>query len=278
MSEVQVKINKKTFSRSKNAPASVSTLAPVAQDVQAEQQSIAPPPSPAHGGASLREPRERQSEDLFSDMKMTADTAPSHGQAPDPTQPGVTVYDLLQHQIRTGSGNKKQQQPNKKQRSEFSDVIASSKKDVTPILGRDKRELLTRVSEYKALFPDELSSFKVKANADEDELERALSEMETIVSVGSLQNFLDEAVLTAIGMVEAGSARYPNMDITGTSQALRANPEFFKLCKLCWVKYRVFSAVPPELQLLMVVMSTAMVCRQQNVKKREISNILNQPL
>jgi hypothetical protein len=269
MSEVQVKINKKTFSRSKNAPASVSTLAPVAEDVQAEQQSIAPPPSPS---------RERQSEDgdIFSDMKMTADTAPSHGQAPDPTQPGVTVYDLLQHQIRTG--NKKQPPNNKKQRSEFSDVIASSKKDVTPILGRDKRELLTRVSEYKALFPEELGTFKVKANADEDELERALSEMETIVSVGSLQNFLDEAVLTAIGMVEAGSARYPNMDITGTSQALRANPEFFKLCKLCWVKYRVFSAVPPELQLLMVVMSTAMVCRQQNVKKREISNILNQPL
>eukprot|EP00952_Eustigmatos_sp_NYUAD-ZCMA_P008995 37229-Eustigmatos_ZCMA.PRE.1 len=41
---------------------------------------------------------------------------------------------------------------------EFGELF--SNKEATPILGKSRRELLTRIQQYKALFPDELKSFK----------------------------------------------------------------------------------------------------------------------
>lgn len=175
---------------------------------------------------------------------------------------------------RGGGGRKKKALP-VEFANEFGDLFAP---EATPILGKDRRELLSRISEYRALFPDELKSFKIKNGANDQQLQEALDEMEVIVSCGGVNKMLDEALLMAIQTVEVASSRTDRLDITGTADALRANAEFHKLCKLCWIKYRVFSNCPPEAQLMLVVASTAMVMRQQNMKRKEISGMLNMPL
>jgi hypothetical protein len=158
--------------------------------------------------------------------------------------------------------------------NEFADLFG----DPTPILGKNRREQLTRVHEFKALFPNELKHFKIKPKATDEEIEDAIREMETIVSCGGIQNMLNEALLTAIQVTEGISSRTQNFDITGTANALRQNPEFYRLCKLCWIKYKVFSNCPPEFQLALIVGSTALMMRQQNSKKKVVSSMLNTPL
>ena len=75
-----------------------------------------------------------------------------------------------------------------------------------------------------------------------------------------------------------GFFKIERIDITGTADALRHNPEVLQLLKLIWIKYRVFGSAPPEVQLLITTLSTAMVMRSQNAKKREISVLLNQKI
>lgn len=148
----------------------------------------------------------------------------------------------------------------------------------TPIMGKNRRELLTRLSEYRTLFPQELKNFKVKQNATDTQLQEALDEAETIVSCNGVGKMLDEAILTAVQTAEAVSSRTERFDISGTADALRANPEFARLTKLIWIKHRVFAAAPPEAQLMLVVASTAMIMRQRNIKRKEIDGLLSQTM
>lgn len=164
----------------------------------------------------------------------------------------------------------------KKNSGGFADIFGSSP---TPLLGADRRVLLTKISEYKALFADIplVKAFKVKANASDEELQRALDELETIVNCGSIQSLTDEMILSAVRIVEGVSSRTQSLNITGTADLLKQNPEFYKLSKMLTIKYRVFSQLPPEYQMLLLVMSTAMVARQKNLRSAEVASMLNQP-
>lgn len=159
--------------------------------------------------------------------------------------------------------------------NQYGDLFSN---EPTPILGKNRRELLTRLSEYRTLFPTELKNFKVKEKATDQQLQDALNEAETIVSCNGVGKMLDEAILTAVQTMEAVSSRTERFDISGTAEALRANPEFARLTKLIWIKHRVFSNAPPEAQLMLVVASTAMVMRSRNLKRREIDGLLNQSM
>lgn len=159
-----------------------------------------------------------------------------------------------------------------KKADEFGDLFGS---DPTPILGKDKRTLLTRAKQFKALFPDELKSFKLKANANVQELQDALDEMDVIVSVGGIQGIINEAYFTSIGMLEGISSRYETMNISGTADLLRQNPEVAKLLKMVSIKYGLFANAPPESQLLLLTCSTMLICRQQNLKRGQVRSILN---
>lgn len=162
----------------------------------------------------------------------------------------------------------------KKDGGVFGDLFGSSP---TPILGADRRQLLTKIKEYKALFKDipEVRSFKVKEGASPEQLQNAVDELDIIVSSSTTQALCDEMILSAIRMVEVVSTRTNNFDISGTADLLKQNPDFHKLCKQLTIKYRIFTALPPEYQLLMIVTSTAMVCRTVNQRKREINDILS---
>lgn len=171
-----------------------------------------------------------------------------------------------------GGGGKK-----KNSSGGFGDIFGSS---ATPILGADRRVLLTKISEYKALFADNpmVKAFKVKANSSDEELQRALDELDTIVNCGSIQSLTDELILSSVRIVEGVSSRTQSLNITGTADLLKQNPEFYKLSKMLTIKYRVFSQLPPEYQMLLLVMSTAMVARTRNLRSAEVADLLNRPI
>lgn len=150
----------------------------------------------------------------------------------------------------------------------------------TPILGADKRVLLAKVRQYKALFHDipEIRSFKIKPTANEAELENAIAEMDVIVSVGTVQELTDQMILSAIRVVETVSSRTERYDVTGTADMLAVNPEFKKIARLLALKYKVYSQVPVEWQMLLLVFSTSMVCRQKNIKRRELDGLLDREI
>ena len=146
------------------------------------------------------------------------------------------------------------------------------------IVGRDRRELISKLNQYKNLFPEELKKFKVKKNASTEELQVYLTEMECIVDTSSVENFLTDSILQCIRMVEGASSYSNRYDIRGCSDLLKSNKQFHSLCKQLYVKYKVFSKVPQEYQLLMLVSTTAYICNHKNRNKESLETYLNEPI
>ena len=105
----------------------------------------------------------------------------------------------------------------------------------TPLLGKDRRILLSKLNQYKLLFPDELKKFKIKSNCTVDDLQNALKECEVIVETNSLEVFLTDSILQCLKLIEGGST-LTRFDITGLSDNLKKNEQFHKLCKQLYVK------------------------------------------
>ena len=145
------------------------------------------------------------------------------------------------------------------------------------ILGRDKRILLTKIRQYKSLFPDTFKSFKIKVNATTQELQNYLEEMDSIVECSSVEEFLLDSILQCIKLIE-GVSSYTKYDIQGLADLLKQNKQFHQLSKQLFVKYKVFSAVPPEFQMVMLVSTTAYICNSKNRRRGEMEAYLNQPV
>jgi hypothetical protein len=145
----------------------------------------------------------------------------------------------------------------------------------TPILGRDKLVMMKKVKQYKSLFPDELSKFKIKRNPSVEDLEASLAEMEVIVETGGIDGFLMDSVVQCIKLVEGVTANTKNYDIRGCADLLKNNKQFHSLCKQLFIKYNVFSAVPCEYQLILLVSTTAYMCTQKNKNKDQLNGYLD---
>ena len=145
------------------------------------------------------------------------------------------------------------------------------------ILGRDKRILLTKIRQYKSLFPDTFKTFKIKANANVQELQTYLDEIDSIVECDSVEQFLLDSILQCIKLIE-GVSSYTKYDVQGLADLLKANKQFHQLSKQLFIKYKVFNAVPPEMQMVMLVSTTAYICNCKNKRKGEIEAYLNQPI
>jgi hypothetical protein len=148
----------------------------------------------------------------------------------------------------------------------------------TPIMGKDRLILQKKISQYKSLFASELKGFKVKKNASSEELKETLEEMETIVQVGTLDEFITDSVLQSLKIVEGVSSITKGYNISGLSDLLKSNPQFHKLLKQLYVKYNTFSQIPPEYQLLMLVSTSSFICVQKNRHKSQLENYLNAPI
>ena len=145
------------------------------------------------------------------------------------------------------------------------------------ILGRDKRILLTKIRQYKSLFPDTFKTFKIKVNATTQELQNYLEEMDSIVECSSVEEFLLDSILQCIKLIE-GVSSYTKYDIQGLADLLKQNKQFHQLSKQLFVKYKVFSAVPPEFQMVMLVSTTAYICNSKNRRRGEMEAYLNTPV
>ena len=65
----------------------------------------------------------------------------------------------------------------------------------TAILGKNKNILLKKVRQFKNLFPEELKKFKIKANPTEQELKNYLEEMEILVELNNVDDFLTDSIV-----------------------------------------------------------------------------------
>ena len=165
----------------------------------------------------------------------------------------------------------------KPQKSQYEDDNSLFDDKGTELLGRDKRMLLSKIQQYKSLFPEELGKFKIKKNCSAEDLKLYLSEMESIVDTSSVEQFLTDSILQCIKLTE-GVSSYTKYDITGCADLLKANKQFHTLTKQMYIKYKVFEKVPPEYSLAVLVATTAYVCKNKNAKKKEIESFLNQPI
>lgn len=170
--------------------------------------------------------------------------------------------------------SKKQSKENKKNGvdDECDDLFSSN--GATLILGKKKLLLLKKVAQYKSLFPQELKGFKIKKNPTPIELTAALEEMSVLVEVSSMDGFLMDSIFSCMKLVE-GASSMTQHDLRGCAQMLKQNKEFHKLSKTLFIKYNVFSSVPPEFQLLLLVSTTAYMCSQKNKSRSVIDGYLN---
>ena len=172
--------------------------------------------------------------------------------------------------------NKKQQVKEGKINSIFetSDLFDETGSE---IIGKDRRIIINKLNQYRSLFPKELSKFKVKKGASVEELKAYLQEMSTIVECSSYDNFLSDSILQTIKLIEGGT-RATRFDVTGMADMLKANPQFNNLLKQLYVKYNVFNKIPPEIQMVLLVSTTAYICVNKNRNKHQLNDYLNSPM
>ena len=145
------------------------------------------------------------------------------------------------------------------------------------LLGYEVRGLLDKVNKYKALFPEKLKDFKLKNKLTSEYLKSVLTEFEAIIETDNVDNFITEGFILCLKQVEGITSNYKRYNITGMSDMLKQNPQFHKVMKQLYLKYNVFSSVPPEHQLLMIIFTTSYVAIEKNKRKEEINNYLNEP-
>ncbi len=145
-----------------------------------------------------------------------------------------------------------------------------SDKSKTPILGKNIRELIAKIKQYKLLFPEQLKSFRVKKKATEEELQKYLDEIDCILSTSKLDSFLCEAVNYAVGVIEKMSLMTKDYDLSGIQEMLKNNKEFQDLVRILSIKYNTFSQVSPEIQLAIIVASTSYICVITNRQKKQL--------
>ena len=156
-----------------------------------------------------------------------------------------------------------------------SDQFSLFDENPTVLIGRDRLFITKQINQYKVLFPNELSKFKVKRNANLDELNQALEECRALIEINSVDNFIMDSLLGSIKMIE-GFTVDTSYDITSLSIMLKMNPEFQKLAKLLFIRYNIFNNVPIEYQMMMVVATSIYLCIQKNNHKSSMNSYLNE--
>ena len=145
---------------------------------------------------------------------------------------------------------------------------------ITEIQGKSKLLLNRKISQFIILFPDQLKNFKYKKNSSEEELKIILDECSLLVEIGSIDLFVTNSILSTIELAE-NFTKFSDYDISGLSVLLKQNKDFIKLCKILSIKYSVFNNIPPELQLVLIVTCTTLLCLDKNAKNKQIESYLN---
>lgn len=208
----------------------------------------------------------------FTSDKFTLTPVPETNKpAPKPATPMPNKY--LENAIK--SRQKAFKTPKiKDDCSVSSDNLFSSKP--SKILGKERLELLARIRNYKQLFSDKLSKFKIKKNATKDELQEYLDEINAILETSQSDSFLNDSIFHLFQIVENVSIR-TKYNLAGFTELLKGNVEFRNLVKILSSKYASFASVSPEIQVCFIIVSLGYITISKNQELSRISSQLNQP-
>ena len=163
----------------------------------------------------------------------------------------------------------------KKEESENKKIKDSE--NYTEIYG-SKLEQINIINKCKLLFPTELADFTYNKKSNSEQLAIIIEEIKTIVELQTVDSFLTNSIYDAILMIEPYSKNISKYDISGISAALRVNPNVDKLLKQIILKYNFCANTSPELQLLIIVVTTGYMTIQKNSNKDSINKYLDQKI
>ena len=149
--------------------------------------------------------------------------------------------------------------------------------EYSEIQGASKLTKINTIKKYKLLFPDELKDFTYKKNSSSDELSIIISELQTIVELSSIDDFLLNSIYDTLSMLEPYTVP-TRCNITGISTMLKLNPNFTSILKKLILKYDLSTSTSPEIQLIIIITTSLYMTIQKNQHKSQIDNYLNQKI
>ena len=149
--------------------------------------------------------------------------------------------------------------------------------DSTEIIGKTKRQLLTKINKYKKLFKSELSDYKINKNGSEDELKNHIINIQDLLDCNEVDNYINDSIFHCIKMIEPFTSK-TRYDLTGLSNMLKMNPQFDTMCKKLLLKYNCFTNTPIEYQMIMLVSTSVYLTIQMNKIKPAMEHFLNQKI
>ena len=159
-------------------------------------------------------------------------------------------------------------------------VVQRNKEEVDeePTNGVDKIRLQIRIKKYLELFPDECKDFKIKKNPTKEQLEEHIKELEILSESGGLDTFMNDMIFECIKGAEQLSSYTENFNVSGLSMLLKSNKKFNKLCKQLQLKYNLFVNVPIEIQLVLIISTTSVLCINKNKNKKQLEEYLDEEI
>jgi hypothetical protein len=196
--------------------------------------------------------------------------------------PALSSREKLQHLFQNKQRVESALPPFIKRRDNENSSVKSdelfSDKHQTKIVGREVRELLARVRQYKSIFKKELKTFKIKKNANARELQQYLDEMQSILDTQTQNDFMGQAIYQVLGIAEGISTRFRDYDVSGLTEMLRSSKEFNDILKVLSLKYSGnFGQVPPEAQMALILIGTAYICMSKNRMERRLNESFTMP-
>ena len=147
------------------------------------------------------------------------------------------------------------------------------------LMGRERLELIKRITQYKSVFKTELKSIRVpKKNITVEKLNAILDECEALLDLSGVENFVLDGIYQAIKLVEGVSAMTTRFNVSGLSDLLKKDPNFNSLARRLMVRYGSFSQVSPEYQITFIIVVSSYMMMQKNSQKKSFDAFLDQPI
>ena len=170
-----------------------------------------------------------------------------------------------------------QQEKIDKKQQEKKEKEEQNEDDETQFLGKDRRQLLNRISQYRELFPTELKTFKIKKGSSVEELQAYILEIQIVIETNTIDSFLMDSVYSSLNLIEPLTVK-TKFNIRGLSDLLKSNKQFNSLTKQMLLKYGCYSNVAPEYQILLMIVSSVYITINKNNNRSSIESYLNEKI
>ena len=197
-----------------------------------------------------------------------------------------TEKELLKNQKENEKMSKKEEKQREQERKRLDKIMMQQPKvsqkqepiDETDGEGVDKIRLQIKIRKYIELFPDETKDFKMKKGATKEQLEEHIKELQIMSESGGIDTFLNDMIFECIKGAEQLSTNTTNYNVSGLSMLLKSNKNFNKLCKQLQLKWNLFVNVPIEIQLILIISTTSVLCMNKNKNKAELTKYLEEEI